>query len=167
MRAYVPANNGIQKLKDGIAGPIGETCDHPYAEGHQYLSGGGGLCSTASDYMRFCQMLLNKGELNGQRLLKPQTVEMMTKNQIGDIETIDDDVTDRFGYGFTMYSKEQSRHEQLQAAYAWFGHWTTSFRISTQGDWILITMSQLSWDENVTPKWFAQYEKIAAEAITN
>ena len=43
-------------------------------------SGGGGLTSTASDYMRFCQMLLNEGELEGTRILSPLTVDLMRTN---------------------------------------------------------------------------------------
>jgi len=43
-------------------------------EKQKWFSGGGGLLSTASDYARFCQMLLNRGELNGVRLLSPKTV---------------------------------------------------------------------------------------------
>jgi hypothetical protein len=46
------------------------------------LSGGGGLVSTAGDYLRFCSMLLNQGELEGKRLLRDETVDMMTKNQL-------------------------------------------------------------------------------------
>jgi CubicO group peptidase (beta-lactamase class C family) len=45
-----------------------------------FLSGGGGLVSTASDYMRFCQMLLNGGELEGQRILSPLSVKLMRTN---------------------------------------------------------------------------------------
>lgn len=43
-----------------------------------YFSGGGGLMSTAADYVQFGQMLLNGGELNGNRLLSPKTVELMS-----------------------------------------------------------------------------------------
>ncbi|CAD7976521.1 unnamed protein product [Amoebophrya sp. A25] len=46
------------------------------------LSGGGGLLSTGNDYMRFCQMLLNKGELDGERVLSRRTVEYMRRNHL-------------------------------------------------------------------------------------
>mgnify|MGYP001823520891 FL=1 len=49
-----------------------------YLEKPTYFSGGGGLVSTASDYLRFSQMLLNSGELDGVRILGPETVELMT-----------------------------------------------------------------------------------------
>ncbi len=50
-----------------------------------YFSGGGGLMSTAADYARFAQMLLNGGELDGKRLLGPRTVSLMASNHVGDM----------------------------------------------------------------------------------
>jgi len=46
------------------------------------FSGGGGLVSTAPDYLRFCQMLLNGGELDGVRILSPDTVQLMTADSL-------------------------------------------------------------------------------------
>ena len=57
---------------------------YPLADRSRYQSGGAGLSSTIGDYARFLQMLLNRGELDGQRLLKPETVAGMTRNQVGD-----------------------------------------------------------------------------------
>jgi CubicO group peptidase (beta-lactamase class C family) len=51
-----------------------------YSKAPTLASGGGGLVSTARDYLRFCQMLLNGGELYGKRLLSPRTVELMRTN---------------------------------------------------------------------------------------
>jgi len=48
-----------------------------------YFSGGGGLMSTAEDYLQFAQMLLNGGELHGKRLLSPRTVDLMASNHVG------------------------------------------------------------------------------------
>ena len=50
-----------------------------------YFSGGGGLMSTAEDYLQFAQMLLHGGVLNGKRLLSPRTVELMASNHVGDM----------------------------------------------------------------------------------
>ncbi len=50
------------------------------------LSGGGGIYSTAPDYLTLVRMLLNDGSLNGTRILRPDTVALMSRNQIGDIE---------------------------------------------------------------------------------
>jgi CubicO group peptidase (beta-lactamase class C family) len=56
----------------------------PYDPAHpaKWFSGGGGLLSTAADYARFCQMLLNHGELDGVRLLARKTVELMVQNHL-------------------------------------------------------------------------------------
>ena len=51
------------------------------------LNGGGGLCSTAHDYQRFASMLLNRGELDGVRILGPRTVDLMASNWLpGDVD---------------------------------------------------------------------------------
>ena len=120
--------------------------------------------------MRFCQMLLNGGELDGERLLHGSTIEMMVKEQAGDEFAFDPEkvmgLADKFGFGLASYS-EQHPHAELRGAYAWFGFWNTSCRISPEGDWVLVTMSQLAWDNTSTPKWFTEYERIAAEAIAD
>jgi methyl acetate hydrolase len=51
----------------------------------EFEMGGGGLYSTVGDYLKFAQALLNGGALNGARALKPETVELMSKNAMGDI----------------------------------------------------------------------------------
>src|SRR5690606_31422194 len=62
--------------------PIDEPAKSPYRSEPAFFSGGGGLVSTIDDYLRFSQMMLNRGELNGKRLLKPETVDLMTQNQL-------------------------------------------------------------------------------------
>lgn len=54
-------------------------------EGNTIYGGSHGLFSTASDYMNFCQMLLNKGEFKGKHLLSPKTIDIMTMNQISNL----------------------------------------------------------------------------------
>ncbi len=55
----------------------------------QVQMGGGGLYSTAQDYMRFTQMILHRGTFNGNQVLKPETVQMMSQNHIGDIDCVE------------------------------------------------------------------------------
>jgi len=62
--------------------PIVNTAEDLTKEKQKWFSGGGGLLSTAPDYARFCQMLLNGGELDGVRLLSPKTLTIMTSDQI-------------------------------------------------------------------------------------
>jgi CubicO group peptidase (beta-lactamase class C family) len=76
--------------------------DDPFKKHSNFESGGGGasgLISTLHDYVRFTQMLLNKGELGGKRILKPETVAYMTQNHIGAIRGVLGGDGYGFGYG--------------------------------------------------------------------
>jgi CubicO group peptidase (beta-lactamase class C family) len=53
-----------------------------YLAAPKFYSGGGGLVSTAADYLKFCQMLVNRGELNGTRILSPKTLQLMASNHL-------------------------------------------------------------------------------------
>jgi CubicO group peptidase (beta-lactamase class C family) len=60
----------------------------PPVPDREFYAGGGGLFSTASDYLRFLRALMNDGELDGARILKPETVALMRQNQMGDLEVL-------------------------------------------------------------------------------
>lgn len=68
--------------------PDGSLAEIPFGmpQEPEFEMGGGGLCGTAPDYLRFTQMILNHGTLNGAQVLKPETVQMMSQNQMGDID---------------------------------------------------------------------------------
>ncbi|WP_291837723.1 serine hydrolase [Brevundimonas sp.] len=70
---------GLKVAADAFDMPINDYTRPPRFEG-----GGGGLVSTATDYARFCQMILNRGELDGVRILKPETIDLMATNVIPD-----------------------------------------------------------------------------------
>ena len=78
---YEPGNFGAIRLREA---PDRESAS--VREPHVFFSGSGGLVSTAADYVRTQQMMLNGGELDGVRLLQPETVELMIENHVGDIE---------------------------------------------------------------------------------
>lgn len=61
-----------------------EALDLELPQEPEFEMGGGGLYSTVGDYARFIRMILNKGSADGQQVLKPETVEMMSRNQMGD-----------------------------------------------------------------------------------
>ena len=98
---YAPdENQQIQRSPEGTLTYDKTTrysVDFPYGQPQSYFSGGGGLCSTATDYYRFLQMLLNGGSLEGAQILGKKTVQMMTRNQVTGSE--DDD---GFGVGFGL-----------------------------------------------------------------
>jgi len=117
-----------------------------YAQMPTFLSGGGGLVSTASDYMRFCLMLLNKGELEGERLLKTETVEMMTKNQLPEI-AYPIGTGDRAGVGFGLgFSVRVQLNDAAPASrigeYGWGGMASTHFWISPRDEIAVVALTQ-------------------------
>src|SRR5690606_11184633 len=82
-----------------------------FAEGavcseHTYAEGALGLNGPIEDYAKFCQMLLNKGEFNGKRILKPETVELMTSvNRLPEVNSGGNGF--QFGLGFELYNKDK------------------------------------------------------------
>jgi CubicO group peptidase (beta-lactamase class C family) len=115
--------------------------DYPYEGPKSYYSGGGGLCSTAHDYYRFCQMMLNAGELGGTRLLSRKTVELMTSHGIGDFAVAPGV---GFGLGFSVIT-DRGRASSVwsDGSYAWGGFFYTAFQIDPQEDLIAIFLCQL------------------------
>jgi len=98
-----------------------------------YFSGVGGLFSTARDYLHFEQMLVNKGTLFGHRLLKPETVAMMSTNQVGDLYSKARKGGAGLGFGYSVaitLDPEQANSERIAGAFGWGGaagtaSWTT------------------------------------------
>jgi CubicO group peptidase (beta-lactamase class C family) len=115
-------------------------------------SGGGGLVSTAIDYMRFCQMMLNKGELDGVRLLGRKTVELMTSNHLrGDMAAMGQPRFSEssyegigFGLGFSvMLDPARAQILGTLGEYAWGGAASTAFWIDPAEDMAVIMLTQL------------------------
>jgi len=64
-------------------GPFSYSADYPVSGPKKLFSGGGGLCSTAADYARFCQLMLNKGKCGKAQLISRKSIELMTHDQLG------------------------------------------------------------------------------------
>ena len=115
------------------------SADYPYSGPRKLFSGGGGLCSTARDYARFCQMILNGGTLNNTRILSRKSVELMTHDQLG---KIDPDMG--FGIGFGVSGVKAPLAELgSPGEYGWGGFFYTLFNIDPKEDMIVISMGQL------------------------
>ena len=114
-----------------------------FMAGATFESGGGGLVSTARDYMRFSQMMLNGGELDGVRILSPKTVELMTINHLGDMEMGFGRRGVGFGLGFAV-ALDQGRIGELGSVgeYNWGGAAGTRFWIDPEEQLIGIFMVQ-------------------------
>lgn len=110
-----------------------------------FLSGGGNLYSTPGDYLRFCQMLLNGGELEGRRLISRKSVELMTANHV-DVLTIPFMPGNHFGLGGFSVRNETGAAGLLGSpgTYGWSGALNTYFRVDPQEKLILMLFVQLS-----------------------
>jgi CubicO group peptidase (beta-lactamase class C family) len=138
----------------------------------KFLSGNGGLVSTATDYFIFSQMLLNKGEYNGVRLLEKKTVDLMTSNQISnDIMPEDGFFSELlsgmgFGFGFAVLKENtQSSIMGSKGSYWWSGAANTYFYIDPEKELILILMTQFV--PNFYYPIFKEFKGLVYQAIVD
>jgi CubicO group peptidase (beta-lactamase class C family) len=109
-----------------------------------YFSGGGGLVSTAADYLRFSQMLLKGGALDGVRILGPETVELMTMDHLVEITDRRDLGPYGFGLGFGISLDRGISGSILSGgSYGWGGLAHTGFWIDPQEGLIGIFLTQI------------------------
>ena len=116
-----------------------------YIRPTQRPSGGGGLLSTTGDYLRFTQLLLNQGELDGVRLLGRKTVELMTTNHLPDGIYLDNDPTTGTGFGLGVsVLMDLGKGQTLGSVgnYGWGGAANTNFWIDPKEGLIGILMTQ-------------------------
>ena len=128
--------------------------DSHYLKAPVTLSGGGGLTSTIGDYGRFCAMLLQKGELDGARVLGRKTVEFMTVNHLPDNKDMatmgqpvwSESSTEGIGYGLGMAVVIDAPTTQVMRStgeYFWGGAASTAFWIDPSEDLFVVFMTQL------------------------
>ena len=131
---YGPDDNGGLKIVDGIQ-------ESRFLKNPALLSGGGGLVSTAPDYLQFCRMLVNKGTLDGKQILKKETVELMTQNHLPDgIWTWD--AGTGFGLGFSVFVGTENVKGAV-GEYGWGGMASTHFWILPDKDLAVVALSQI------------------------
>jgi CubicO group peptidase (beta-lactamase class C family) len=125
-----------------------------YLQPPSFISGGGGLVSTTSDYLRFCRMLLNRGSLDGVRIIGPKTLELMTANHLPDGKDVSDlslslfgEATYSgvgFGLGFAVTTNVARTLLPGSAGdFFWGGMASTYFWIDPSEELIVIFMTQL------------------------
>ncbi len=139
--------------EDGAATLLDDPASSRFAAPCAIASGGGGLTGTAADYMRFCHMMLNKGILDGERLLGRKTVELMTANHLpGDMAAMgqarfsESNYTGiGFGLGFSvMLDPAQAQILGSPGEYAWGGAASTAFWIDPAEEMAVILLTQLT-----------------------
>ena len=127
---------------------IFSAADSPESRPHNAFRGGHGLAGTAADYLRFCQMMLNGGELDDSRILGRKTVELMTTNHLApELLPYEEGGLYKpgFGYGLgfgVLMDIGQSQIIGSEGEYAWSGAATTSFWIDPKEELIGIQLTQ-------------------------
>jgi CubicO group peptidase (beta-lactamase class C family) len=161
---------------DGSLQPIAfETPPDP-----EFFPGGGGLYSTGPDYLRFARMILNRGSLDSARVLKPETVAEMSRNQIGDIDVVMLRTTQpqrsldaeffpgmakKWGLGF-MINTAEAPTGRSAGSLAWAGIANTYYWIDPQQEVTgLIMMQLLPFVDTAAMATFAAFERSVYDTV--
>ncbi|UCD52644.1 MAG: beta-lactamase family protein [Phycisphaerales bacterium] len=121
------------------------------------FSGGAGIVSTASEYARFAQMILNNGQLDGVRIISRKTVELMTSNSLGHLYApFRYNSGDKLGYGFGIRT-ERGEFDELESLgiVGWDGAYFTRFWIDPKERLIGVFMTQMGdyWQADLAAKY--------------
>jgi CubicO group peptidase (beta-lactamase class C family) len=151
---YVPADKVDRfatnyNYRKGKLTMIDDPKTSSYLENPAFKSGGGGLCSTATDYMRFLLMIENGGKFEGKKYLSKKSVKLMTTNQIpegGGWVTFGEQVREGvgFGHGFSVRVKMSKWDPNGRVGeYGWGGAASTHYWISPKDNLIVLTLEQV------------------------
>lgn len=130
-----------------------------------YFSGGSGLSGTAADYMKFMQMILNNGTLNGTRILGRKSIEAMSNNQIGDLAI--NAAGTKFGLGFSV-EVPQSSYRKLGSVgrLGWGGLYNTLFWIDPKEQVVAVLMTQI-YPSTHQKELYDKFENLVYQAIVD
>jgi CubicO group peptidase (beta-lactamase class C family) len=158
---HVPADKArrlaacYQTLPDGSRAVQDDPATSPFLEAPTFQSGGGGLLSTTSDFLRFCRMILGRGELGGSRLIAPKTLDLMAANHIPGARDIADVSTPSmfseagyagvgFGLGFaTTVNAARTLMPGSEGDLFWGGMASTYFWVDPAQDLAVVQMAQM------------------------
>ena len=142
-----------QRLANKTLRLVDDPLTSSYLTEPSFFPGGGGLTSTTADYLRFCEMLRRGGELDGERILGPRTIELMHMNHLaggrdltqlavgGFSETAHEGVG--FGLGFAMTIDQVTTGNLGDGDYYWGGAASTIFWVDPKEDLTVVFMTQL------------------------
>jgi CubicO group peptidase (beta-lactamase class C family) len=154
---YQKGENGLFKSPDTF---------NPTIARPRYLSGSGGLATTAEEYLRFAQMTLNGGELNGKRIVTRTSIEQMTSNQTAELYT-----KTKAGYGFglaveVLQDPAVARSASARGAYGWTGAIGTYYWVDPQRQLIGILMIQ-TWATPGVNELRGEFRAAVNQALLN
>lgn len=138
----------LHARRNGKLTVIASGKDSPYIKGFKWISGGGGLVSTALDYGRFCLMVLNGGAYHGHRVLKSRTVSLLFTDQLspatGPVKFGERVSAQGFGLGFALKDivLGSGSLERPSTTYTWGGYANTSFDIIPDANLIQVFFRQ-------------------------
>lgn len=124
---------GLYSRQSGSLEPAKGGMSQAFKSPVTLFAGGAGLVSTMDDYLDFCKMLLNGGELNGKRVLSEEAVQLILTNQLPEETTYEENM----GYGLA------GGVNLINGEYGWAGAASTKFWINPQQKMVVITMAQL------------------------
>jgi CubicO group peptidase (beta-lactamase class C family) len=158
---YEPAAlSRFVKAYNAVDGKL-EPASNMYSEGtvskeQTYAEGALGLNGPIDDYAKFCQMLLNKGEFNGNRILKPETIDLMTKvNRLPEVNSGGKGF--QFGLGFELYNAlKKPAPEVSNTAYAWGGLFGTEYIIDPENNMIALFYLNMPRREPLYPLFLSK-----------
>ena len=146
---YGPKPRGGLQAIDAPEGGTGNTSKTSFIRKPKFLSAGGGLVSTGADFTRFCLMLTGKGALAGKRLIKAESVELMTRNHLPEhLIPLNKKPEARyaglgFGLGVSVRVQQTDWIPTSQVGeYGWIGGTSTEFWISPKDELVAITLAQ-------------------------
>ena len=140
-----------------------------FANNVTFFSGGGGLVSSAMDYLRYSQMMLNGGELDGIRILSPTTVDLMTRDQLTQSARLGYDPRPgimgdvSFGLGFGLAVKAPRVRSGSKGSYRWAGIAGTDFWIDPKEDLTAMILVQMM---GYPPALRNEFKTLVYQAIT-
>lgn len=146
-----------------LAGPDARDLPYPDPEGRLFHSGGGGMFSTADDYARFAQMLLDGGTLDGVRVLGRKTIAMMTTDQNA---RVDEPTAGHSGFGLGVSVRRDLAGGALGGSvgeYGWSGAATTTVTIDPRERLVMLLLAQhLPFDQ---PRLFSVFATMVQAAL--
>ena len=144
---YAPGADGkLVQVTDNVlsAGAINYAADLSNEGQGKLYAGGSGLAGSILDYMRFLQMHLNGGSLEGIRILKPETIDLITQNHIGEKTIPFPGHGEAFGYGFGVLTEKGKEVDRAAiGTYSWGGIFNTYYWVDPQEELIGLVMTQI------------------------
>ncbi len=139
----IHASDTVQNIIDN---PL---LNYPNTEGVKHFAGGGGLSSSTFDYALFCMALANKGSLNGKRILKKKTVELIYQTQSSELDKNNKGYMSQvdeigFGLGYQVIKKENPQlFPYSKGTFSWGGVFNTKYWIDPKKELVFVGMTQM------------------------